>query len=121
MQKTLKIGDKEIRFEFAAVTSVLYEQEFGRDYFADLAKFYKLVGNENGLETESDFFKLSKETLNELDFSFFSTFAWACAKTANDDIGGFIEWLRDNPDFDRIKHGSQVMDLIKPASETKKK
>lgn len=121
MQKVLKIGDRDVTFAFESVTPVIYQQEFGTDYFADIAIFYQSIGADAKAFKESDLFSLPKEVLSSFDFSFFSKFSWACAKTADEDVPTFIQWLRENPDFDRMNHGKEILALSQEGSKTKKK
>ena len=85
LEKTIKIGDKEVRFRSSATIPRLYRMKFKRDIFRDLTRLersYKEKGNRDnsGMEIE--------------DLEIFENVAYIMAFHADNSIPGTIdEWL----------------------------
>ena len=92
MEKTIKIGDKELKFRTSAALTYLYRRQFGRDLIVDMTKLQGCMHkNEDGSSN------LSIESLE-----MFEELAYMCAKHADpenvpDDI---VEWLDQFETFD---------------------
>ncbi|MBR4907761.1 MAG: hypothetical protein IKY16_07950 [Bacteroidales bacterium] len=92
MEKTVKIGDKEVKFKTSAAVTYLYRQKFGRDLIVDMTKLEsRLVKNEDGSSS------LPIESLE-----MFEELAYMFAKHADpenipDDI---VAWLDQFETFD---------------------
>ena len=115
MKKILNIGGNDVAFECNAVTSILYKQEFNKDYFAEMMKLVSLQ------DAFNDPKKLKAEDFEKMDFDVITRLAWACAKTADRNTKSFIDWLYDNPEFNFAVHGLEVTELVLKNLETKKK
>ena len=115
MRRILNIGGNDVAFECNAVTSILYKQEFGKNYFGEIMKLNKVA------EVLSDITKASNEELDTVDFDVITRLAWACAKTANRDTKSFLDWLYDNSEFNLAEHGAVIAELIQGNFDTKKK
>lgn len=109
MKKIVDIGDKQVVFENCAITPLLYKREFGTDYYGDLFKMNDAFDGE------------TIKSFEGIDFNVFSQMAYACAKTADEKIGTFEDWLRANPDFNLFTHGMEIMSLLTDSIDTKKK
>ena len=85
LEKTIQIGDKEVRFRSSATIPRLYRMKFKRDIFRDLAKLeksYKEKGSTEGSSMESE------------DLEIFENVAYIMAFHADNSIPGTIdEWL----------------------------
>ena len=115
MRRILNIGGNDVAFECNAVTSILYKNEFNKNYFGEMLKLTKAM---DVLQNPS---KASNEELDNLDIDVISRLAWACAKTANRETKSYIDWLYENKDFNIMDHGVQITELITKNFETKKK
>ena len=85
LEKTIQIGDKEVRFRSSATIPRLYRMKFKRDIFRDLAKLeksYKEKGSTEGSSMEIE------------DLEIFENVAYIMAFHADNSIPGTIdEWL----------------------------
>lgn len=85
LQKTVKIGDKEVLFRSSATVPRLYRMKFKRDIFKDLNKLeqsYKSKGGKNGSTMEIE------------DLEIFENVAYIMAYHADHTIPDTIdEWL----------------------------
>jgi len=85
LEKTVTIGDKEVRFRSSATIPRLYRMKFKRDIFKDLTKLeqsYKDKGGEEGSSMEIE------------DLEIFENVAYIMAFHADNSIPGTIdEWL----------------------------
>ena len=115
MRKILNIGGNDVAFECNAVTSILYKNEFNKNYFGEMLKLTKAIDT---LQNPKD---ASNEDLENVDIDVISRLAWACAKTADRETKSYIDWLYENKDFNIMDHGTKVADLIYKNFETKKK
>lgn len=114
MKKILNIGGNDVAFECNAVTSILYKNEFNKNYFGEMLKLTKVMDTlENPTEA-------SNEELDNIDIDVISRLAWACAKTADKNTQSYIDWLYENKDFNIMEHGMVITDLIIKNFETKK-
>lgn len=109
MTKIITIGDKDVTFTCSSITPILYKSEFGTDFFADVLRLTQSFDGKKVTDYEN------------IDFTIFSKIAWACAKTAKEKEKPFEKWLRDNPDFDLIQHGMQIMEIVSDSMRAKKK
>ena len=114
MRRVLNIGGNDVAFECNAVTSILYKQEFGKNYFGEIMKLNKVA------EVLSDITKASNEELDTVDFDVITRLAWACAKTADRNTKSFLDWLYDNAEFNIAEHGQIIAELIQGNFDTKK-
>ena len=85
IEKTVKIGEQEVRFRSSASVPRLYRIKFKRDIFKDLSKLeqsFKDKGGENGSRMEIE------------DLEIFENVAYIMAFHADPSIPGTIdEWL----------------------------
>ena len=115
MRRILNIGGNDVAFECNAVTSILYKQEFSKNYFAEIMKLNKVAG------VLQDLTKATDDELDSVDFDVITRLAWACAKTADRNTKSFMDWIFDNPEFNINDHGTVIVELIQSNFETKKK
>lgn len=86
LQKTVIIGDKEVRFRSSATIPRLYRIKFKRDIFKDLAKL-ETSYKKNGGGDEGSFLEIE-------DLEIFENVAYIMAYHADHSIPGTIdEWL----------------------------
>ena len=115
MRKILTIGGNDVAFECNAVTSFLYKQEFGKNYFGEMLKLGKISDVMTNLN------KISNEELENIDFDVIPRLAWACAKTADEqNTNSFMDWIRENKEFNITEHGTAIIELVQRNFETKK-
>lgn len=89
MEKTIKIGDKDVTLRATAATPYLYREAFGRDMFVDMAEAQN--GGNTALFTRAAYI-MAKQ---------------ADAKTANT----IVEWLDQFSMFDVMQAVPQIMDV----------
>ena len=103
MEKTVKIGDKEVTFRSSASVPRIYRIKFKRDIFRDLAKLEKSFqdkGGEEGSVMEID------------DLEIFENVAYIMAWHADPSIPGTIEeWLDEFEMFSIYEILPEILDL----------
>ena len=103
IEKTVTIGDKEVKFRSSASVPRLYRIKFKRDIFKDLSKleqFFKDKGGENGSLMEIE------------DLEIFENVAYIMAFHADPSIPGTIdEWLEQFEMFSIYEILPEILDL----------
>lgn len=118
MEKTLTIDGKKVTFKSTAGTVRRYRNQFGHDFFADIAKLFPLM---KALQSGTDIEKMSYEELKHLDFSSFENICWALCKTANDSINDPDAWFDEFESFPVMEILPKIQDLIYHSLQGKKK
>lgn len=116
MEKTIVIDGKEVQFKSTGGSAIRYKAQFGRDFFADVAKL-----NSMKKLTKIDDEDFKPEDLEGLDFTFFYNIAWVFAKTADKDIPDQLSWLDDFEEFPIMEIIPEIQELITATLKTKKK
>lgn len=96
MEKTIQIDGKNITFRCTAGTLRRYRNQFGREFFADLAK---LTEAENG-------------SFDNFTFAPIEDIIWVMAKTADDSIPDPDTWYNGFDDFSVIDVFISLENLI---------
>ena len=96
MEKTIRIDGKNINFKCTAGTLRRYRNQFGREFFADLAKFMEL---ENG-------------NFDNFTFAPLEDIIWVMAKTADDTIPEPDVWYDGFDDFPLVDVFTSLEDLL---------
>ena len=96
MEKTIQIDGKNINFKCTAGTLRRYRNQFGREFFADLAKFTEL---ENG-------------NFDNFTFAPLEDIIWVMAKTADDTIPEPDVWYDGFDDFPLVDVFTSLEDLL---------
>ena len=118
MEKTIEIDGKEVRLKSTGAIPIRYKAQFGRDYFADLMKMYKLAKiNTNKKELDDKDY----EALTLVDFEVFYNLIWVMAKTADKSIPDPLTWLDGFEEFPIMEIIPQIQDLIEKNLKTTKK
>ena len=103
IEKTVKIGEQEVRFRSSASVPRLYRIKFKRDIFKDLSKLeksYKDRGGEDGSTLEID------------DLEIFENVAYIMAFHADPTIPGTIdEWLEQYEMFSIYQVLPEILEL----------
>ena len=103
IEKTVKIGEQEVRFRSSASVPRLYRIKFKRDIFKDLSKLeqsFKDKGGENGSLMEIE------------DLEIFENVAYIMAFHADPSIPGTIdEWLEQFEMFSIYEILPEILDL----------
>ena len=116
MEKTITIDGKDVRFKSTGGSAIRYKAQFGKDFFADVAKLTSL---EKLTKIDDKDFK--PEDLEGLDFTFFYNIAWVYAKTADKEISDQLTWLDSFEEFPIIEIIPDLQKLITATLKTKKK
>lgn len=105
MEKTIRIGNEDIRFKATARTPLLYRTLLKRDLFKDIGKlrtFYESVGDK-----EVDISEIDTETVNIIQMM-----AFAMAKTADSSItSDYGEWLDGFDPFEMYPVMNEIVAL----------
>lgn len=107
MEKTLTIDGKQITFKSTGATPLRYKQQFGKDFFAEIAKMSKGSSKKFALEN--------------LDMEAFYNIAWVFAKTADKTIPEPLEWLDTFETFPILDIIPDLQDILLGTMQTKKK
>ena len=103
LEKTIKIGEREVKFRSSASVPRLYRIKFKRDIFRDLQKLeksYRANGNEEASGLEID------------DLEIFENVAYIMAYHADPTIPGTIdEWLEQFEMFSIYEVLPEILDL----------
>ena len=103
LEKTVKIGEQEVRFRSSASVPRLYRIKFKRDIFKDLSKLeksFKEKGGEDGSMMEID------------DLEIFENVAYIMAYHADPTIPGTIdEWLEQFEMFSIYEILPEILEL----------
>ena len=103
LEKTVKIGEREVKFRSSASVPRLYRIKFKRDIFRDLQKFeksYKDNGNAEASALEID------------DLEIFENVAYIMAYHADSTIPGTIdEWLEQFEMFSIYEILPEILEL----------
>lgn len=114
MTKTLRIGKEDVSFECNALTPMIYQKEFNRDMYAELTR----IGT-NFKDGKINF--EDPDALENLNFNTFTNMAWACAKSADEQVPPLMDWLREHKEYNVFTHGMEIINLITDSMDTKKK
>lgn len=116
MEKTIVIDGKEVRFKSTGGSAIRYKAQFGRDFFADVAKLSSL-----DKLTKIDDKDFKPEDLEGVDFTFFYNIAWVFAKTADNTVQDQLTWLDSFEEFPIMNIIPDIQELITSTLKTKKK
>lgn len=91
MEKTVKIGEQEVKFRSSAALPHIYRRKFGRDIFVDMSHLQSNIRKGANGEAQLD--------IDSLEM--FENLAWCFAKHADKTIPDDIEeWLEGFDTFD---------------------
>ena len=103
LEKTVKIGEREVKFRSSASVPRLYRIKFKRDIFRDLQKLEKSYGEKGNAENSS---------LEIDDLEIFENVAYIMAYHADPTIPGTIdEWLEQFEMFSIYEILPEILDL----------
>ena len=106
MEKTIIIDGKEVPFKSNGAIPFRYKQQFGKDFFAEIAKMS--AGNK-------------EFTMENVDLEVFYNLAWVFAKTADKTIPAPMEWLETFDTFPIFDIMPEIQDMLLATMQTKKK
>lgn len=115
MEKTVKIDGKDVRLMATAYNLVIYRAEFGQDMFQAKSEVFSAISG-------------SQLALNKIDGLGVARMIWTMAKTADESLPGFNQWMRSVEDLPVVDLLSDNLELfvsnmsqktqIKKASDT---
>lgn len=125
MIKVVDLPDgKQLALRSSAATAILYKNQFGTDFFADMIRLAKTFGAVQGTgeeqSNEFDLSKLSYEDLEHLDMNTLYKVTWAFAKNADNSIGDLVTWLSTFDSFPLDEIMGTVMELMQSLFTTTK-
>lgn len=97
MEKTVKIGDKQVTFKCTGGTMMRYRNQFNREFLVDLEKL-------KDIDKPGQFGNMSLEP--------FECILWTMAKTADDSIPDPLTWLDSFDFFPTLKIWKEVQDIV---------
>lgn len=108
MEKTLMVGDKEVRFRTSAAIPRIYRDNFGGDIFLELKK------------VRDGYKKSKKQELPMEVLGIVENLAYCMAKHADKTIPDDItDWLAEFDNFDVYKIANEIMLLWNQETATK--
>lgn len=124
MKITKKINQKNVEFEFNALTPRIHKQQFGSDLISGMINLIESINDSNELNEES-LKNINLSNLSNIDFAFLEDIAYSCAKTANEMNGEKTptpnEWFKENYEFSSLTDGLDILQLVTNSINTKKK
>ncbi|WP_125582948.1 hypothetical protein [Lacticaseibacillus suibinensis] len=98
MLKVVNLPDgKQLALRSSAATAILYKNQFGTDFFADMIRLAKVFDNvqSTGDKKSNDFdlTKMAYDDIANLDMGTLYKVVWAFAKNADSSIGDLETWL----------------------------
>lgn len=124
MKITKEIGNKEVEFEFNALTPRIHKQQFGVDLISGIINTVKNMTGSNSFD-EKELKNINLSHIANVDFSFLEDMSYSCAKTAKLMNGEKIptpeKWFIENPEYSVFADGMEVFQLASQSLKTKKK
>lgn len=105
MEKTLVIDGKEVTLKGTGGLPLRYKMQFGKDYFAEIAKMA------SGKKVNTD----------QIDMEVFYNLTWTMAKTADRTIPSPLEWFDSFDSFPIDEVFPAVQDILMHVMQTTKK
>ena len=129
MEKTITIDGKQVRLKTTAATPKRFKIQFGRDYFAELLKFAKVLEplqtdmkkNEVVAGESINLKNISFESLSLLDFDTLYDIVWVLAKSADNSIPDPLNWLDQFDSFPIAEIMPEIQELLAHSIKTEKK
>ncbi|MEG0732366.1 MAG: hypothetical protein RR470_08230 [Vagococcus sp.] len=129
MEKTITIDGKQVRLKTTAATPKRFKIQFGRDYFAELLKFAKVLEplqtdmkkNEVVAGESINLKNISFESLSLLDFDTLYDIVWVLAKSADNSIPDPLTWLDQFDSFPIAEIMPEIQELLAHSIKTEKK
>lgn len=122
MEKTINLGDKQVKLRSTAATPIFYKNQFKHDFFGDMLK---LATGLDGLKTnddgEVDVDNLDPKVVENFDISTLYNFIWALAKGADKKIGEPLDFFEQYESLDISELFPQIQDLLFSSIQTTKK
>lgn len=115
MQKIINIDGRDVKFSTNAATPFKYKREFQSDFFADLVRMAKTLGDD-----QSELDKLSWEDVDHLNFDVIYQIIYIMAKTGNPQLAPMEKWLESFDEFPLDEVLGQCTDLIEGLMKRKK-
>lgn len=110
MEKTIKIGEKELTVKSTAGSLFRYKANFRRDGIKDLLSLAKGIKDIKS-DSEEDIMKMLENENFNLDVFF--NFLWVFAKAADDSIPPIEKWL-DGFDLPPLDFVVEVLPQVQP-------
>lgn len=98
MEKTITIGDKEVKMRASALIPRLYRVKFGRDMISDMRQLQKSYNRATNLPKDATEEEKMDAQLSVMDLTIFENVAYMMIKHAGEDIPDTPEEWLDNID-----------------------
>lgn len=106
MEKTIKLGDKEILLKATAMNLLIYEEQFGEDMFKAKAELLGAVGKE-GIMLD----RIPSVTILKM--------IWTMARTGDPEIPSFREWIASLDELPMVELYNDCLSLFLANMTTK--
>lgn len=116
MQKIINIDGREVKFATNAATPFKYKKEFQSDFFADLVRMAKTIGDDRTDNLDA----LSWEDVDQLNFDVIYQIIYIMAKTGNPQLDPMERWLESFDEFPLDEILGQCTELIEGLMKRKK-
>lgn len=117
MEKTIKLGSKEVRLVSSGATPIIYKSAFQSDFFEDLGVILELASISTSGKSEIE---IMRDVMADNRIRIFQQFAWTYAKNANQSIKPLDEWLGEFEEFPIFDVLEEVIELVVTSLSTKK-
>lgn len=115
MQKIINIDGQEVKLATNASTPFKYKKEFQSDFFADLVRMAKTVGDKS-----TQLGNISWEDVDHLNFDVIYQIIYILAKTGNPQIDPMEKWLERFDEFPLDEILGNCTELIEGLMKRKK-
>jgi hypothetical protein len=124
MQKTIKVGDKEVKLLSSGATPIFYSNFFGRDFFKDLSEVIKFADTaQKANSADSDDvsnLQAAIEIFGSGTMLRFYDFLWIYAYNADRNIPTLDEWLEQFEVFPIVDIMGDIIEMMMSSISTKK-
>lgn len=122
MEKTITLGNKNVKLRSTAATPLIYKNQFKRDFFSDMLKLASgLEGVNTDDKGELDISSIDESTIENFDLTVLYNSVWALAKNEDLRIGEPIEFFSQFESMNIAELFPQIQDLLFDSIQTTKK
>lgn len=102
MERTITIGDKEVKLKANAMLPLIYQVNFGEDIFKVQGKLFSFIGKDG---------KVDFKGAQDLDCVGLMKITWCMAKAADGSIPELEKWLDEFDSFPMLEIFAEIHDM----------
>lgn len=121
MEKIIELSGQKITFRATLLTLLIYKQQTGREYLADVAELRNIIKTDADGKPMQDADGKPIIDLSALDTKAMCGLAWAMAKTADGSIPPMEEWLNQFPIMTILTVLTELLPLMSAAMKADRK